>query len=192
MHIPATEVLAESEEPRTAVEVVLHKAPEVVPRRVLVAGAEVEEDMRVYHIDPVGLAEAHHNIVEGVGARARRMTAAADIGLVEGAEKVLHMVVEDIELEEDRRRVADVKEDLEGHRKVAVVAHNPEVVDSSPGPDRNPEVAQEEHHAVVDSLAVGIGRVEVDGSLAEENLGDCESRSALAETMQYLRGGGAP
>ena len=107
--------------------------------------------------------------------------------------KVLHTVdvVASIDFGETRRRVVAVKGDLEeGHHKVVVeVVGSPEVVDSSPGAEHNPEEVQEERHAVVDILVVSKGAAD---SLAGRSLGNCKQGRAMEEMAGDLRGGGAP
>lgn len=149
----------------------LHTAPGVLHRTVVVAVAAVEQGTELHHIDLAVLAGPHRDIVAGVEMRARRMTAVGDMG------KVHHMTdEEDIDPEGVCHKVVDVKEDLEGERHMAadVVAGNLGVADSSPETDHNPEAAQEEQHVVADTLATGIDLVGAADSLAEESLGDCE------------------
>ena len=61
---------------------VLHMVPEVAPRRLLVDGAAVEQGTRVNHIDLADLVGMHHDIVEDVVVRARRMIVGVDTGFV--------------------------------------------------------------------------------------------------------------
>ncbi len=161
---------------------VLHRAPGVALRMMVVAGAAVEESMKVRQIDLAGLVGVHRDIVGAVEVRARHIADVGGIGLVEVVAKVPHMAAaEDIDLGEAPHKIADMEDLEEGHYRAAdVVAGNPGVVDSSPETGHNPGEAQEEHRVVADTPAAGIDRVGAADSPAEESLGHCEHWRAVA------------